>query len=256
MELTAEQRQTIAELQEEIRILDLKADIEWAKYIHTKDEDCWDEVRALESEAEFKGTIAYIPKAGELKVSKIRNLISRVKGRTHGPNIGTWQARLDTLEGINEWRETYGLPALERLPRGVPGDQHECTIAKALRMSMDELKAQEVSVSVAGGGEISVSGVLSDGKVIDDRPNLGAAGNDVISDFDEKAWLDLLTDGALQYYASGCLEEGDSGRLQEISDEMKERGMRHQLGRIVTLGVDAAPVEEQFSDAGYDPFDG
>ena len=143
MDLTAEQRQTVRELQEELKVLDLKADIEWAKYVHTKDEDCFNEVLALESEREMKGLIAYIPKAGERRISKIRNLVAKIKGdegkECDGCDLGLTEFRLGALDSVNEWRENYQLPPLDRLPQGIPGDSSECTLARAFQVSLTEL---------------------------------------------------------------------------------------------------------------------
>ena len=170
MELTAEQLQTVHELQQELDTLDLKADIEWAKYIHTKDEDCFNEVLALESEREMMGLVAYIPKAGEGKISKIRGLVAKIKGEV-GPRLGIHEARLGALESVNAWRADYELPALERLPQGVPGDPHECTLAVAFRMSMEQLGVQVQDIQVSGAGEIELVGEGEDGEGGTPRPS-------------------------------------------------------------------------------------
>jgi hypothetical protein len=229
MELTAEQRETVHELQRELDAIDLKADIEWAKYIHTKDEDCFTEVLALESEREMMGLVAYIPKAGERRIGKIRALVGKLKDRTTAPRLGINEVRLSTLDSVNEWRASYKLPPLERLPQGIPGDSHECTLARAFRTSLIEMGVTEASVTVNGSADIGVSGYLN-GETWGDNPDLGNDANTLIGQFDEHAWLDLLTDSALEHYADDRWEEDDEERLEEISAEFKRRGLTYTVG--------------------------
>ena len=229
MELTAEQLQTVHELQQELDELDLKADIEWAKYIHTKDEDCFNEVIALESEREMMGLVAYIPKAGEGKISKIRGLLAKIKGED-GPRLGIHEARIASLDSVNAWRADYLLPPLERLPRGVPGDPQQCTLAVAFRMSMEELGVQVQDIQVSGSADIELTGEGEDGEVWAASPELSGQANALISEFDEHAWLDLLRDDSLRYYADNCWENDDGHRLDEVSAEFKRRGQTYTVG--------------------------
>ena len=164
---------TVHELQQELDELDLKADIEWAKYIHTKDEDCWNEVLALESEREMMGLVAYIPKAGEGKISKIRGLWPRSRARTARGSASTKRGSA-SLDSVNAWRADYDLPALERLPQGVPGDPHECTLAVAFRMSMEQFGVTVHDIQVSGAGEIELSGEGKDGEMWTAAPEASA----------------------------------------------------------------------------------
>lgn len=243
MQLTPEQEATIHELQAELADLDLKRDIEWAKYVHTKDEDCWTEVLALESEREMLGLIAYVPKAGEAKVGKVRKLIEKVQGKD-GPLLGSWESRLKGLDAINAWRAEYELPPLVRLPKGIPGNSEECVFAKAFITSIKEMGGENIDVRVQSGDDIGLNWMAADGTWHESRAELGEAASQVISSFDENAWLDLLQDSALKGYASGLADEGSLSRLQEVSDEFAIREQRLTVDGF-DLGKGADPVKDQ-----------
>ena len=59
---------------------------------------------------------------------------------------------------------------------------------------------------------------------------LGGYANTLISEFDENAWLDLLRDDSLRYYADQCWENDDGHRLDEVSAERKRRGETYTVG--------------------------
>ncbi len=255
MALTPEQEKVVHELQAELRVLDLQADIEWAKYLHTRDEACFNEVLALESERELKGLIAYIPKAGERRISKIRNLVAQIKGQTEevcdGCDLGVDEVRLTSLAAVNEWRDTYSLPPLDRLPQGVPGEASECTLAVAFRLSMEELGLEVVNVNVEDASTIELEGLYLDGRTWEDEPTLPIAASTLISDFDNHAWLDLLTDNTLDYYADSVAEEENLDRLQDISDEFARRERMYPVSYypdiVLALGVGALPLQDQIA---------
>lgn len=152
-ELTPEQRTTIRELQTELKALDLEADEQWKQWIETGDVDCFNRVQGLDSEIEMKGMIAYIPKGGEVKISKIKKLVNKVResaGEQKLGRIGIEEGRLRTMETINMFREDIGLPKLDRMPQGVLGNSSECTIARALSWDSGEAGIKFDGVHVAG----------------------------------------------------------------------------------------------------------
>lgn len=237
--LTAEQHATIKELQQEIAGLELEADEQWAKFLKTRDEDCWDQVLAIESEIEMKGMIAYLPKAGERKMSKIQGLVQKIK-HTNIP-IGVYEARLRALDSINAWREDYKLPPLDRLPQGIPGDSHECTLARAFRMSLKDMGLTEVNAQVSNGCEIGLTGMNAGGEHVDiDGPLFGevayrdSSASAVIEAFDSWDYLDLVdTDVLKRHLRDDVLEMGYGMPMNEIllseravavDDELTRRG--------------------------------
>jgi hypothetical protein len=159
--LTAEQQATIAELQAELDALNLKADDYWSKYVRTGDLDCFNEVVALEGMIEMKGLIAYMPKAGESKIGRIRALVNRVRASAGEPELpamideamAAYDRRVATLDAVNAFRADLGLPMLDRLPRGVVGDAAECTIARAIALGFEKNTKglRLVGVSISGG---------------------------------------------------------------------------------------------------------
>src|SRR6185437_12333425 len=168
--LTSEQKETIRELRREIKDLGLQADEQWAKYIQTKDEDCYQAVLALDGEAAMLSAVAYVPKKGERKIGRVRDLVAKVKGANRDSNWtdsngmyhspfqapeGT-EARIRSLESVNAWREHYNLPPLERLPRGIPGDSHECVLARAFKLSLAEMGHGDSNVGVGGSADVEL----------------------------------------------------------------------------------------------------
>jgi len=190
MSLTTEQKTTLRELRKEIKALDLQADEQWAKYIQTGDEECYEQVLALDSEAAMMSAVAYVPKKGEHHVGRMRNLIGKLKGHTLVAREET-EARLQALESINAWRDSYGLTPLERLPMGIPGDSSRCTLAMAFRMSVKELGATDQGISVTGSDSITVSWQNADGTWETVHPGVRMS-EAVISHFDGGRYLDLI----------------------------------------------------------------
>lgn len=237
--LTAEQKETLKELRGEIRDLKLEADEKWARYLKDNDEDCFDEVRALDGEVEMLGLIAHIPTVGERKVGKVRKLLARVQGKGDamfdGCNLGTSEARIKSLESINAWRDSYGLPPLDRLPRGVPGDTQQCTLARAFHSSMMEMGLDEHTIhwSVGGGGSVELR--WKDPETGLDKwesPDI-AYGSALVSSFDDSNFLDLLEDESLlvrasvkwdefHYYQNGELLE----QMKPLDAELRRRGLQ------------------------------
>lgn len=244
-QLTAEQQATIAELQTELADLNLEADEKWAKYLKTKDVDCFNEVVALESEIEMKALIAHVPKAGEGKVSKVRGLIARIKGQADEdcPDCTLpreLESRLRTLEAVNMFRVEIGLPPLGRLPRGVVGDSHECTIAKAFQIGWEGTGMEFGQVSISGGGGNSlhwkdatgeyrsldlIAESLSDlaGRGISEAQEYMESWEEVVNHFDSWEYLDLVHDNVLLDHVENQLDEGEYPR--EAIDEVRRRGL-------------------------------
>lgn len=161
MDLTAEQQATVAELQAELRDLHLEQDARWKEYVKKGTKECYDAALAISSEVEMKALIAHIPKVGEKKVGKIKGLLDKVRGDAACPDCdlpGDVQARLDSLDTVNAWREEHGLPVLDRLPRGVMGDATDCVLARAFMPGDDKIRWEGEDwnlseIHIGGGGD-------------------------------------------------------------------------------------------------------
>lgn len=199
--LTTEQEQLVADLQAEITGLQLQADERFAQYIKTGKRECYDEVLALDSEVEMKGLIAYMPKVGEGKVSRVRGLIQSIKQAAGVPCPECElphekEARLDALRTVNMWRESIGLPLLDRLPRGIMGDSTECTLARAISTGWEGtgLSLSDVKIN---GNENMVVWTDQDGIVREyDFPEV-EGWETVVSKFDDALYPDLIEDDAI-----------------------------------------------------------
>lgn len=154
MQLTDEQVQTIKDLRAEVEALDVQADSVFAGLLD-KDADwahLFQQVNAIEGERVMKELIAYVPKKGDATVASLVSKIKKLKGERHltdtqQRHLDVMEARLDTINSINEWRESLGLPPLERFPRSVPGDGKECAIARAVVTNFNDFRnIQSVSV--------------------------------------------------------------------------------------------------------------
>lgn len=249
-DLTDEQKASIRQLREEIESLELQQDVEWAKYIKTGDVECYNTVRALESEAEMKGLIAYLPKAGEGKTKRIRDLIGKIKeqdddveaceGCDELPSFA--ERRIKTLESINAWREEYGIPLLDRLPRGSLGNSEECVIANAFNsihtLTVGDHEWDVYGVSISGNGSYYLTlARMEDGRMVyyggEEVSNfeIETEGRYVwdsfISKFDDGQYWDLIEDSELIERVSGSIDEGGwpKGGLEEVF----RRGMIQDL---------------------------
>jgi hypothetical protein len=166
VELTPDQQQTLEELRAEVGAIQAEADEKFGEYNRRfqdgdKDADkILDEVLAMDEEARLKKLIAWMPTGGEGRVGKIRNGLLKLglNGKLKA-NTREVAARQKTLEFVNDFRESHGLPKLDRLPVGVMGDSHECVIARALVIwdnSENGLMQRQGQSQVQGQGSIAV----------------------------------------------------------------------------------------------------
>jgi hypothetical protein len=165
-ELTPDQQQTLEELRAEVKAIQAEADEKFGEYNRRftegdRDADkILDEVLAMDEEARLKKLIAWMPTGGEGRVGKIRNgLLKLGFNGALKRNSREVAARQKTLEFVNDFRESHGLPKLDRLPVGVMGDSHECVIARALVIwdnSENGLMQRQGMPKVEGQGSIAV----------------------------------------------------------------------------------------------------
>lgn len=197
--LTREQKQIIDDLRDEVKTLSARANEAnselWAKLRNGGDwdDDKYNEVFALDGERMMKELIAHVPSAGEQKVSKIRKQIAKLLDKGDGRSLrlaGDYQARLDALDSVNAWRDSMGLPLLDRLPRGINGDSQECTLAKALKY---EFNGNRDLMGVSVGGETAeitwtdkVTGYNHSAS-----PGIESQST-VVSRFDDDTYVDLI----------------------------------------------------------------
>ena len=220
--LTPEQKEAVTQLRKEIKDLNLQSDEMWASYVKTGDQECFEAVRAIDSEVEMKGLIAYLPKAGEGKIAKIRKLVNKVKAMTDESETcegceelpRVYETRLDTLASINAWREEYGIPLLDRLPKGIMGDPHDCVIARAFHideMTIDDEVWQfyEVNISGESGNKLSLWRDNDEGHRLYKEFDLTGEGwGGLVSNFDSGIYWDLVDRDSLVDAVIGRLDAG------------------------------------------------
>jgi hypothetical protein len=237
--LTPEQAVTIAELQMELRDLQLEADARWKQYIKTGSRECFESVLALDSEVEMKALIAHIPKAGEVKVGRVRTLIDKLKRSVDKdcPECDlpeSIQARINTLATINDWRDSFGLPLLDRMPQGLIGDPAECTIARAVAMGWENLPGKTLLEVNISGDSFHIDFEDDDGKM--ERVDLTEWSTDawgsVIEGFDSHRYIDLMEDTPLVNATIEHLIEcalRDDPRTHALLVEVQRRGLVERL---------------------------
>ena len=86
---------------------------------------------------------------------------------------------------------------------------------------------------------------MLDGFGWESTPKLGEEAERLIGLFDENAWLDLLSDGALQAYAESTADDEEWDRLEEVSAELRYRKMQMRVAYGIELGVGADRVQDQ-----------
>lgn len=197
--LSNEQKQIIDDLRSEVAGLSKQANVAqsdlWEKFRNGGewDDEKYNEVFALDGQAAMLDLIAHVPTAGEKKVSKIRKQISRLlrQGDAHGLRLArNMQARLDALDSVNEWRDSLGLPLLDKLPRGINGDSQECTLARALKWKFNSHR--DLEAVTVGGETADIRWFDSElGMEQQQSPVIDGHGT-VVRMFDEDEYLDLI----------------------------------------------------------------
>lgn len=213
MKLTDEQKSTIDELRAAVKDMYEQADdLKDEAFAILKNggitpdyDKLWDEIEALESEAAMKALIAHVPKAGERRVGRVKKALAKAgftgyDGFDKTDKTTRMDARVDALDGINAWRDSLGLPPLDRMPVGAIGSGSECTIAKALKQEFNDFRTM-VSIEVGGGGS-TVNWVeripYSDEKVAELRNKMKSwdyEKGEINPDFDSSITNFLLVDG-------------------------------------------------------------
>ena len=249
-ELTPEQLDTIHELQRELDGLDAARRSQWKKWVKTGDLDCFNEVVALDGEIALKELVAHVPTAGEKKVGRVRDLVNRARTLASESAIATRlrhhgiedESRLAALDVVNGWRESVSLPPLDRLPKGVVGDSHDCTLARAFAYGIpeDRFHSIEVSGSTAEVAlRIPAAEVTTSDAYLDDEYGVrnyrisDPAFQAVIGAFDEGHLPDLIEDDeALLTRAAEMIDDGLSSSpdaewtvLDDMLDEIERRNL-------------------------------